>query len=412
MSSGSRAHLVSQVAAAVYARLAATSSHIIGRDHPDYGTDFSALLASASATAEDSAVDTIDLVDSPQPAAPRSKRRRHLTASPVEQAKRPRAGDIEAQGAAEDEEVPIFETSPVRKVAAPSPPRAPRATKDAAPKRGAMTRVVPSKQLLARLDRAQKHPIYLVDRRSGGRVFDVMGATGNVYEVKIERDPSCACPDFQKRCRGEGSAAAGPCKHILFVMHRVLKVDRMDMKLYQVSLLDDEVEEIFRAAPPAPHSHLLADGGVTTAFRESQQRDDDSDADGEDPECPICFEVMDNPNAPVRCTACCGRVHGTCMAQVLTHRDGMKTCPLCRGEWQETAGDTNSAILNFAKHSSKHKHALTLAQLYPESHQYIGAAGCGRGRGRGADSGRGSRNARANAGIRGCSGPGRRARGL
>lgn len=158
------------------------------------------------------------------------------------------------------------------------------------------------------------------------------------------------------------------------------------MLLYQVSLTDDELEEIFRKAPAAPSANLVAEGAVTAAFRESQQEDEDS-VDGDDPECPICFDAMDEPALQVRCTTCRGRFHGLCMAQVLQHTDGTKKCPLCRGKWEERAGE--GSVLNLAKHSSKHKHGLTLAQLYPDSHQYIGGGMRGRGRGFGRGSGRG-----------------------
>lgn len=39
--------------------------------------------------------------------------------------------------------------------------------------------------------------------------FAVLGSTGNVYTVTITTQPSCSCPDFQKR--------GDPCKHLLFV---------------------------------------------------------------------------------------------------------------------------------------------------------------------------------------------------
>ncbi|CAI5508726.1 unnamed protein product, partial [Closterium sp. Naga37s-1] len=47
--------------------------------------------------------------------------------------------------------------------------------------------------------------------------FHVLGATGNVYTVTISQQPSCTCPDY-----GNGNL----CKHVLFVLLRVLHVGR------------------------------------------------------------------------------------------------------------------------------------------------------------------------------------------
>lgn len=45
--------------------------------------------------------------------------------------------------------------------------------------------------------------------------FDVVGSTGNIYQVKIGKLPSCDCPDAKFRSRGE-------CKHIIYGMSSVL----------------------------------------------------------------------------------------------------------------------------------------------------------------------------------------------
>lgn len=411
MSAGLRAHLVPEVAAAVYARLAAADAPRLPPGHPDDGVDFSARLAAATATTAEAATETIDLVDSPQPAAPAKRRARAAPlGSPPKRSRAlsrpPNVGVDGARASAAHASPPMSPPPAPPPLPAPKASKAPKAPKAAraagaaagasgsglSPKRGAVTRTVPSKQLLQRLDRALKHPILLVDRtedpNGSWREFHIQGSTGDIYVVRICRDPSCTCLDFQKRRKGEASGAAGPCKHILFVMHRVLKVERMDMRLYQVSLLDSEVTELFADAPAAPGSDLMADGAVVTAFRESQQ-DDDDESDGEDAECPICFDRM-GAGERVRCSKCSGRLHASCMAQVHPQRDGARKCPLCRAAWVARDDDAGR-VLNLAKHSSRHRHELSLAQLYPESHQFIGARqrGRGRGSGRGRGGGRG-----------------------
>lgn len=60
-----------------------------------------------------------------------------------------------------------------------------------------------------------------------GRIFTVLGSTGNVYDVRIDRLPTCTCPDFVK---------GNLWKHIIFVVVKV----RMALWLY-----DDVLAEVF-----------------------------------------------------------------------------------------------------------------------------------------------------------------------
>lgn len=53
-----------------------------------------------------------------------------------------------------------------------------------------------------------------------------------VYEVTVRKHPDCTCPDFQK---------GNLCKHYLFVMLRVLRLDRTDPLVWQKALLKSEV---------------------------------------------------------------------------------------------------------------------------------------------------------------------------
>ena len=54
--------------------------------------------------------------------------------------------------------------------------------------------------------------------------FKVLGSTGNVYTVTIEQVPKCDCPDF-----GKGNH----CKHLIFVMLKVLNVEEASGFHYQ-----------------------------------------------------------------------------------------------------------------------------------------------------------------------------------
>jgi hypothetical protein len=69
---------------------------------------------------------------------------------------------------------------------------------------------------LERLDRVRSQRMFLIDRerKSSGdgsheeEVFDIAGTTGNIYQVKIGKVPSCTCPDAKK---------GSQCKHIVYV---------------------------------------------------------------------------------------------------------------------------------------------------------------------------------------------------
>jgi uncharacterized Zn finger protein len=63
----------------------------------------------------------------------------------------------------------------------------------------------------------------------------VLGATRNVYTVTVGRVPSCTCPD---------AAKGNLCKHILFVLMRVLKLRRDNPLVWQKALLKSEVRTL------------------------------------------------------------------------------------------------------------------------------------------------------------------------
>ena len=62
-----------------------------------------------------------------------------------------------------------------------------------------------------------------------------------VYQVTVGRHPDCTCPDFQK---------GNLCKHYLFVMLRVLRLDHHDPLVWQRALLKAEVLSALPSAFP------------------------------------------------------------------------------------------------------------------------------------------------------------------
>ncbi|THG97957.1 hypothetical protein EW026_g4159 [Hermanssonia centrifuga] len=117
---------------------------------------------------------------------------------------------------------PILLDSPPPLAKAPAAKRQ-RKTKnsDAPPpeKRGAIFKRKCPQNILERLERVNQQRFFMVDRTRNGKElkeeFQVLGSTGNIYTVTIDKKPSCNCPDASK---------GNHCKHILFIYAKVLQV--------------------------------------------------------------------------------------------------------------------------------------------------------------------------------------------
>jgi hypothetical protein len=260
----------------------------------------------------------------------------------------------------------------------------------------------PSIKVQERIQRAMPnsgHRLFLIDRQpdnpagaEGGRSedFKVLGATGNVYTVRICRQPSCNCPDANR---------GNVCKHRLFVMLRVLRLPRDNGILWQRALLASEVEEVLGgdrggAAADTLASHEVREqfrrvtggGGGSTAPATPMQRP----IQAGDAECPVCQDEMDSsafpssPEAVTFCADCGNSVHRHCIGMWTRSRRGQGlevTCPLCRAPWRDgnepTAGlsqPLERGYLNLKESSQAHRHVDTsLEGLYGDRALWIQA---------------------------------------
>ena len=143
-------------------------------------------------------------------------------------------------------------------------------------------------------------------------IVSLAGTTGNVYTISIDRVPSCDCPHAQK---------GNQCKHIIYVLARVLRVPQH--LEYQLAFLSSELRQIFAHAPPLPSE---------------QAGEKDGNRKPVEGECPICSEDFEPENSEeiVYCKAACGNnVHKSCFEQwAATKTGGGVTCPFCRTPWQ------------------------------------------------------------------------------
>ncbi|XXH02142.1 hypothetical protein Hte_008510 [Hypoxylon texense] len=177
-------------------------------------------------------------------------------------------------------------------------------------------------------DRATSQRFYVLGRTRGGSAscpsesVELTGSTGNIYVVHITQQPTCTCPHAQ---------AGNQCKHVIYVMSRVLRA-RFDL-VYQLALLTTELQEIFENAPPI-------DGGDQSGTETRDRNRKSLDGD-----CPICFMPFEGAEDTVYCRATCGQnIHTECFEMWATtkRKSSMDqvTCPMCRTPWQD---DDNGA---------------------------------------------------------------------
>lgn len=172
--------------------------------------------------------------------------------------------------------------------------------------------------------------MFVIDRIRGGdaecpeETLTIAGTTGNLYTIKIAKEPSCDCPYAKK---------GNQCKHIVYAMCRVLHAP--EHLQYQLALLPSELRTIFASAPPIPSADASRSTDATAGTRKPVSADDD---------CPICCMAFE-PDADdiAWCRAACGNnVHCECFAQWAATKRAQRaavTCPFCRTPWQEDDGD-------------------------------------------------------------------------
>jgi len=244
--------------------------------------------------------------------------------------------EVASRGArtAEQETVP----PPVPPVAANAESLPPRE------KRLKRYREKPTTAICQRIDRARTQRLYLVQRSEVNDLscdFVVLGSTGNVYNVRVSKIPKCSCPDH---------ARGNLCKHILFVMLKVIGLDPGSPLVYQAAYLDEELGEIFSLMlSRRVGGSIMANDQVKATYAALITNDNDDDdvetsgahrksLDDDDSDCPICFDRMDVSGNLTYCRAACGtNFHADCIQRWLGQQNRTQpTCPNCRQPWETT----------------------------------------------------------------------------
>ncbi|KAG1335315.1 mitogen-activated protein kinase kinase kinase 1-like [Cocos nucifera] len=195
------------------------------------------------------------------------------------------------------------------------------------------TRYNPAQQVADRIIRALRHRLRLLHRSDTN--FFVLGATGNVYTVTLATTPSCTCPD-----------RTVPCKHILFVLLRVLGLSFDDAGVWRRTLRPCQLARLL-GTPTAPdvvagarareRFHQVFSGDGAERLMESAREDDGA-------VCPICLEEMGGGGRVVTCSTCGNSLHGDCLVGWKRSRGRRGTsCVVCRARWRELERYVNLA---------------------------------------------------------------------
>jgi hypothetical protein len=199
-------------------------------------------------------------------------------------------------------------------------------------KRAKPTKHNVSMDVMDRIRRAVSQRLYLVKQDDAScdelgfcRKYTVSGTTGNVYDIQIAQIPSCSCPDFAK---------GRLCKHIIFVMVKVLHVHRDSVLVFQQALLQSELSTIFSSSIQYDRN-MQATREVTNKALDRDETNFDLVVDFRNekvPEgdCPVCFEDLAGNEALDSCGTCFNYIHTDCLKMWLEIKS---TCCYCRTDW-------------------------------------------------------------------------------
>eukprot|EP00565_Helicotheca_tamesis_P005544 CAMPEP_0185741280 /NCGR_PEP_ID=MMETSP1171-20130828/38874_1 /TAXON_ID=374046 /ORGANISM="Helicotheca tamensis, Strain CCMP826" /LENGTH=293 /DNA_ID=CAMNT_0028413239 /DNA_START=14 /DNA_END=892 /DNA_ORIENTATION=- len=195
-----------------------------------------------------------------------------------------------------------------------------------------------------RIERAASQKMFLVQTSPvtacpsyGGAsvTLAVLGSTGNVYDVVLCKVPSCTCPDHAK---------GNLCKHILFVMLKVVGLEQSSQLVFQAAFLEEELKEIVGLLEQR-RSRLGMCVVAKKAVREQYAKlagGDDGEASTSkverksmDTECLICYDPLGSDESALTfCKGTCGtNFHSDCMRRWTSRCSGEPTCPACRQPW-------------------------------------------------------------------------------
>ena len=193
----------------------------------------------------------------------------------------------------------------------------------------------------SRLDRAFQQRIYLIDccgdiehkpTNDSSFTFEVMGNTGTAYNINLKEGGKiyCSCPDHDANWK--------LCKHMLFVLIRILGMNRENVYNDYFKLLDDE-KKSFNITNETIELCSLYLKKRESMLLEGVSKDEmgsgvNRKPIGDDDSCPICLEEFSSTKEKIDwCKGQCGNnVHHSCFVKWSTKQSEV-SCVYCRGSW-------------------------------------------------------------------------------
>lgn len=170
-----------------------------------------------------------------------------------------------------------------------------------------------------RKERGKTQQLYLVERQND-LTYLVMGSTGNIYKVEIQKSPKCTCPDYKQRHKR--------CKHIYFVLLRIMKVANEDQQEYSDADLIQMIKNI-----PEITKNLIVNKKVAEEYKKLDSKTGLVEKKTDDELCPICLDDLDNGQTVDYCKYSCGRcIHTECFSMWSKNSPHAK-CLFCTQLW-------------------------------------------------------------------------------
>lgn len=183
-----------------------------------------------------------------------------------------------------------------------------------------------------RKDRAFKEKIFLIeaiepdeDQTELVREYRVMGNSGNLYTVTIQANPKCTCLDFRMR--------QNKCKHLYFILMRVMKVNDENKKTYTKK----DLQTMFNNIPPITRN-LMINKAIQTKYEKmctiettktstfvEQKPITETDL------CPICLDSLLGGELDYCKDYCGNSIHQKCFK--MWCKQNKPICVFCRGDW-------------------------------------------------------------------------------
>lgn len=172
--------------------------------------------------------------------------------------------------------------------------------------------------------------LYVINYTTDGQKInvDIMGSSGNMYNLTITNKPICNCPDFilrQKRC-----------KHIYYFLIKGLKLSDGDEDDDEYT--DNEIKIMCKKAIDIKNN-MFVDNKVKKKFMKNKKNFKNLKKSGNvkhkpiDDLCPICLDDLTDGNKLSFCEFSCGKgIHQECL-DMYFKTTPKRNCIICNMPW-------------------------------------------------------------------------------